>query len=109
MRSGPIGCLFRNYPEILSRCAWESSLITHASIPSGALSFAVAWTVSRLVKGASVEEVRSELANRVSAEEKHWLLEEQEWKLNREHYHVVSQTLRTIFSGDFKCFYFSLF
>ena len=99
MRSGPIGCLFRNYPEILSRCAWESSLVTHASIPSGALSFAIAWIVSQLVKGVSVEEVRRELANKVSAEEKHWLLGEEEWKINRERYHAVSDCLRTIFSG----------
>lgn len=99
MRIGPVGCLFRNHPEILSRCAWESSLITHASIPAAALSFAAAWTVSQLVQGISAEEVRKELPNRVSAEEKHWLMHEEEWKISRERYHVVSECLRTIFTG----------
>jgi len=58
MRIGPLGSLYRDNLLELEKVVWESSLITHGTLQAASLSWAVAYSVARLVTGDSVEKIR---------------------------------------------------
>jgi ADP-ribosylglycohydrolase len=99
MRIGPLGALYRDNLDLLAKVAWESSLITHATIHAAAFASAVAYVVACFVNGQTVEQIRQTLPSVISEQEKHWFLNEPNWKIGTEDYHFLSGSLREIFEN----------
>lgn len=99
MRTAPLGAIFRDQPHELARVAMESSLVTHGDLRAAAIAYAVAHTSALLIAGQDLAEVRARLADDVAAVELEWLERRPGWGIDRSGKHMVSSTIRALFSA----------
>jgi ADP-ribosylglycohydrolase len=96
MRVAPLGARYHDEPELLARAVLSSSFTTHGDIQAGAIAYAVAWSVARLVAGESAEEVRRQLPAEVERIETEWLDGHAHWTIDRRAKHIISEGLAAL-------------
>ncbi|MFW5740212.1 MAG: ADP-ribosylglycohydrolase family protein [Myxococcota bacterium] len=97
-RVGTLGVLLRGDPPTLLEATMQSTLVTHADLRAGALAFAVAYAVARLVDGDEAVDVVGLLPDAVRGAEDAWSLPRQPlWERDQGAPHAVSEALRGVF------------
>lgn len=102
MRIGPLGAFFYDDLKELKQVVVESCATTHADLASISYSYAVTYVVSQLINNKTEKEIKDSLADAVLELENEVISGYKNWSIDRSKQNVVSESIRTIFSMDWK-------
>ncbi len=101
MRVAALAALTASSRKVVQRMVLTSSLVTHASLITAAVSFAVYQSTWALLQDLPPDQIRAQLPDEVAIVEDQIDGFDTDWKLDRSGLHVVSTALRELFAGDF--------